>query len=130
MPWGVIFPGARAQDCGGLLVYVPGTHRSFEAGLEGLILFLILFVVARAGGFRRPGMITGIFAFGYGASRFLVEYFRVPDPQFFSDTNPYGFAFKFGEFGITMGQSLSLPMIGAGLVLLAASMRPSERPEI
>ena len=72
-------------------------------------------------------MITGIFAFGYGVSRFFVEYFRVPDPQFFSDVNPYGFAFKLGEFGITMGQSLSLPMIGVGLVLIAVSIRPSAR---
>ena len=129
MPWGIIFPGVRAQDCGGV-VGPCARHPSqlYEAGLEGLILFIILILVARAGGFRRPGMITGIFAFGYGVSRFFVEYFRVPDPQFFSDTNPYGFAFKFGEFGITMGQSLSLPMIGAGLVLIAASMRPSERP--
>ena len=84
-------------------------------------------VVARAGGFRKPGMITGIFAFGYGVSRFFVEYFRVPDPQFFSDTNPYGFAFKFGEFGVTMGQSLSLPMIGVGLVLVVISIRPSAK---
>ena len=129
MPWGVIFPGARAQDCEGV-VGLCARHPSqlYEAALEGLTLFIILVVTARAGGFRRPGMITGIFAFGYGVSRFFVEYFRVPDPQFFSDTNPYGFAFKFGEFGITMGQSLSLPMIGAGLVLIAASMRPSERP--
>ena len=129
MPWGIIFPGVRAQDCEG--VFGPcARHPSqlYEAGLEGLILFIILILVARAGGFRRPGMITGIFAFGYGVSRFFVEYFRVPDPQFFSDTNPYGFAFKFGEFGITMGQSLSVPMIGAGLVLIAASIRPSERP--
>ena len=129
MPWGIIFPGARAQDCEGV-VGPCARHPSqlYEAGLEGLILFIILILVARAGGFRRPGMITGIFAFGYGISRFFVEYFRVPDPQFFSDTNPYGFAFKFGEFGITMGQSLSLPMIGAGLVLIAVSLRPSERP--
>ena len=67
------------------------------------------------------------FAFGYGISRFFVEYFRVPDLQFFSDTNPYGFAFKFGEFGITMGQSLSLPMIGVGLVLIAIALRPGAR---
>ena len=39
-------------------------------------------------------------------SRFLVEYFRVPDPQFFSPENPYGFAIKYGDFGLTMGQSL------------------------
>ena len=128
MPWGIIFPGARAQDCEGV-VGLCARHPSqlYEAVLEGLILFIILILVARAGGFRRPGLITGIFAFGYGISRFFVEYFRVPDLQFFSDTNPYGFAFKFGEFGITMGQSLSLPMIGVGLVLIAIALRPGAR---
>ena len=55
-------------------------------------------------GFKRPGLITGAFAFGYGISRFIIEYFRVPDPQFFTDKNPYGFAFFIGEFGLTMGQ--------------------------
>ena len=41
----------------------------------------------------------------------FVEYFRVPDPQFFSNSNPYGFAIKAGEYGLTMGQTLTLPMI-------------------
>ena len=115
VPWGVIFPGDLAQDC-------PGTfgecarHPSqlYEAGLEGLLLFFILIFFALYGGLRRPGLITGVFALGYGASRFLVEYFRVPDPQFFSDTNPYGYAFKLNEIGVTMGQALSLPMIFVG----------------
>ena len=116
--WGVIFPGELAQKCDGVI----GTcarHPSqlYEAGLEGLLLLIALIYIAIKGGFKRPGLLTGVFAVGYGASRFFVEYFRVPDPQFFSQTNPYGFAFKLGDFGITMGQSLSLPMILGGLVL-------------
>jgi phosphatidylglycerol:prolipoprotein diacylglycerol transferase len=116
--WGVIFPGELAQKCDGVI----GTcarHPSqlYEAGLEGLLLLIVLMCIAIKGGFKRPGLLTGVFAVGYGASRFFVEYFRVPDPQFFSQTNPYGFAFKLGDFGITMGQSLSLPMILGGLVL-------------
>ena len=61
--------------------------------------------------------MTGVFAFGYGVSRFIVEYFRVPDPQFFSPENPYGFALQIGDYGLTMGQCLSLPMLLVGLAL-------------
>ena len=82
-----------------------------------VLLLLVLLYIALNGGFKRPGLLTGVFVLGYGTSRFLVEYFRVPDSQFFSPANPYGFAFNFADFGITMGQALSLPMILVGLVL-------------
>jgi phosphatidylglycerol:prolipoprotein diacylglycerol transferase len=122
--WGVIFPGELAQKCDGVI----GTcarHPSqlYEAGLEGLLLLIALIYIAIKGGFKRPGLLTGVFAVGYGASRFFVEYFRVPDPQFFSQANPYGFAFKLGDYGITMGQSLSLPMILVGLFLCIQSAK-------
>ena len=118
--WGVIFPGDLAQQCDGL-VGLCARHPSqlYEAGLEGLLLFLVLLYIALKGGFKRPGLMTGVFSLGYGASRFLVEYFRVPDPQFFSQFNPYGFAFKIGDYGLTMGQTLSMPMIFVGLFLCA-----------
>ena len=116
--WGVIFPGDLAQKCEGV-IGLCARHPSqlYEAGLEGLLLLIVLIYIALKGGFKSPGLLTGIFSLGYGASRFLVEYFRVPDPQFFSQANPYGFAFKLGDFGITMGQTLSLPMIFLGLLL-------------
>ena len=116
--WGVIFPGDLAQQCDGVIGPC-ARHPSqlYEAGLEGLLLFIVLIYIALKGGFKRPGLLTGVFALGYGASRFFVEYFRVPDPQFFSQTNPYGFAFNLGELGITMGQFLSLPMIIVGISL-------------
>ena len=116
--WGVIFPGDMAQKCDGVIGPC-ARHPSqlYEAGLEGLLLFILLMYFALKGGFKRPGLLTGCFVLGYGTSRFFVEYFRVPDPQFFSQANPYGFAFKLGDFGITMGQSLSLPMILVGLFL-------------
>ena len=119
VPWGVIFPGDRAQDCGGIAGFC-ARHPSqiYEALMEGLLLFLILILMSIFGALKRPGLITGVFAAGYGTSRFIVEYFRVPDPQFFSILNPYGFAFKLGDFGITMGQALSLPMIGTGVILI------------
>ena len=116
--WGVVFPGDLAQQCGEE-IRPCARHPSqlYEAGLEGILLFSILFYIAFKGGFKSRGLITGVFALGYGASRFFVEYFRVPDPQFFSQTNPYGFALRLGELGITMGQSLSIPMSIVGLFL-------------
>ena len=98
----------------------------YEAGLEGIMLLIVLLFIALRGGFKKPGLLTGVFALGYGASRFLVEYFRVPDSQFFSPTNPYGFAVKFSDYGITMGQCLSLPMIFFGLFLCIRCARQQE----
>ena len=113
--WGVIFPGDLAQQCNDVIGPC-ARHPSqlYEAGLEGLLLLIVLVYIALKGGFKSSGLLTGVFALGYGASRFFVEYFRVPDPQFFSESNPFGFAITFGDFGVTMGQSLSLPMIFLG----------------
>ena len=123
-PWGVVFPGDRAQDCEGV-VGLCARHPSqiYEALLEGLVLFFILIILIYFRSFKRPGLVTGVFAIGYGLSRFLVEYFRVPDPQFFSNSNPYGFAIKAGEYGLTMGQTLTLPMILFGLMVMTYSFR-------
>ncbi len=109
-PWGVIFPGALAQTCEGVNgICARHPSQLYEAILEGLLLFAILFVLARKGAFRSPGLTTGVFALVYGLSRFFVEYFRVPDPQFFSITNPYGFAIGIGDYGMTMGQRFQCP---------------------
>lgn len=118
VPWGVVFPGARAQDCPnveGLCARHPS--QLYEAGLEGFTLLIILLIAVALGKLRRPGFVAGLFFLGYGASRYFVEFYRVPDPQFFSPSNPYGFAFLVGEYGLTMGQLLSLPMIFIGLLL-------------
>ena len=121
--WGVVFPGARAQDCPGV-VGACARHPSqlYEAGLEGLVLLMILICVAALGGLRRPGLLAGIFVAGYGAARYFVEFFRVPDAQFFSADNPSGFAYRFGDFGVTMGQTLSIPMILVGLLFIVSAM--------
>ena len=125
--WGVVFPGRLAQQCDGVIGPC-ARHPSqlYEAGLEGIMLLIVLLFIALRGGFKKPGLLTGVFALGYGASRFLVEYFRVPDSQFFSPTNPYGFAVKFSDYGITMGQCLSLPMIFFGLFLCIRCARQQE----
>ena len=122
MPWGVIFPGVRAQDCPGFS-FPCARHPSqlYEAGLEGLALLLLMVIFAYFGAFKLRGFLTGIFFLGYGLARFYVEFFRVPDPQFFSETNPFGFALSVGDFGVTMGQALTLPMIILGIMILTLS---------
>jgi phosphatidylglycerol:prolipoprotein diacylglycerol transferase len=124
VPWGVVFPGEKAQDCFGV-VGLCARHPSqiYEALLEGLVLFVFLVLIVKIIGFKLPGLITGVFVFGYGISRFFVEYFRVPDPQFFTETNLYGFAVRFGDLGLTMGQSLTLPMIFLGIALIFNSTK-------
>lgn len=123
-PWGVIFPGDRAQDCPGVIGEC-ARHPSqlYEAGLEGLLLFLVLIIAAYLGGLRRPGLVTGLFLIIYGASRYVVEFYRVPDFQFFSVMNPNGFAYTYGEFGVTMGQLLSFPMIFFGAILIVVKIK-------
>ena len=125
MPWGVAFPGEAAQACGqlsGLCARHPS--QLYEAVLEGLLLGMILiFVAFRKNGLKRPGLISGLFFAGYGFARYMVEFFRQPDAQFQSVTNPVGYAFQFGDYGLTMGQSLSLPMIILGIALIITALR-------
>ncbi len=106
VPWAMIFPGSDG---------VP-RHPSqlYEAGLEGIALFIALYIAIRLGALRRPGLATGIFAVGYGAARIFCEFFRAPDPQL-------GFLFD----GVTMGMVLSVPLIAVGLGLLAFALARS-----
>lgn len=117
LPWGVIFPGDAAQDCPGVAYGDCARHPSqlYEAGLEGLLLGLVLFVLFRAGALKRPGLLTGVFLIGYGLSRFVVEFVRQADPQFITPANPLGYVVHLGGYGLSMGQLLSLPMIAAGI---------------
>ncbi len=102
VPWGIVFPhtvGAGLPE--------PARHPSqlYEAGLEGVMLFLILsFLFWRTDARYKPGLLLGVFLVGYGCSRFIVEYFREPDAQL-----------GILPWGISMGQTLSAPMIIVGL---------------
>lgn len=125
LPWGVIFPGEAAQHCPGV-EGLCARHPSqlYEAGLEGLLLGLILFAVIRAGGLRRPGLAFGVFLAGYGLARMFVELFRVADAQFITPDNPLGHVLGGPVIGLTMGQLLSLPMVVLGLFFITrARMR-------
>jgi phosphatidylglycerol:prolipoprotein diacylglycerol transferase len=109
VPWAITFP--TPPD----VPMVP-RHPSqlYEAGLEGIVLFLILLPMALNPRIRaRMGTITGVFLTGYGLARFLVEFVREPDTQL-------GFLW----LGATMGQLLSLPMIVIGILFLIFSRRP------
>jgi phosphatidylglycerol:prolipoprotein diacylglycerol transferase len=87
-------------------------------------------VAARTFGFRRPGLLGGIFVLGYAVARIVCEFFREPDEQL---------GFLFGSSvgalggGITMGMLLSIPMalVGAGVTIMAARgyTRPAQPVE-
>jgi phosphatidylglycerol:prolipoprotein diacylglycerol transferase len=104
VPWGVIF------RTGGPLPRHPS--QLYEAALEGLLLLVVLGVLVRRQGFRRPGLLAGLFGIGYALARSFCELFREPDPE--SEQLAYGF---------TMGMALSLPMLLAGLALVAYALR-------
>jgi phosphatidylglycerol:prolipoprotein diacylglycerol transferase len=125
LPWGVIFPGAAAQDCPGVIGPC-ARHPSqlYEAGLEGVLLGLLLLWLAFARGWlKRPGALTGLFLAGYAAARLFVELFRVADAQYITEGNPLGHVVRLGEAGLSMGQLLSLPMLAVGLALLLLARR-------
>ena len=96
-PWGMVFPQIDAQP----------RHPSqlYEFGLEGLLLFALLWIFARR---KRPtGAVSGLFLIGYGTFRFIAEYAREPDSFL-----------GLLAMNLSMGQWLSLPMIGGGVALM------------
>ncbi len=107
VPWGMVFP------TGGSLPRHPS--QLYEAALEGIVLFVALALLVRAGALKRPGTIIGAFAVIYGLARITAEMFREPDPQL---------GFLYG--GLTMGMLLSVPMIlaGIGFILWARRNKP------
>jgi phosphatidylglycerol:prolipoprotein diacylglycerol transferase len=104
VPWAMVFPG------GGPLPRHPS--QLYEAALEGLLLLIVLWLLIRAGALKRPGLVLGAFAFGYGLTRSFCELYREPDPQL---------GFLWG--GLTMGMLLSIPLMLAGLALIWNAMR-------
>lgn len=107
-PLGLVFPG------GGPLPRHPS--QLYEAFLEGLLLFAILWSVRKKPWQKKQcwphGSIISLFFVGYGCVRIIVEYFREPDQQI-------GYFFEL----FTMGQLLSAIMVGSGLLVWAVRAR-------
>ena len=126
VPWGFIVTSREASVVCGELISPCVRHPSqlYEAILEGLILFfLMIYLAFKKEVLKTPGFLAGVFFIGYGLARCLVELFRQPDAQFQSQSNPLGFFIQIGEFGLTMGQILSIPMVIIGFVLCFTSRR-------
>jgi phosphatidylglycerol---prolipoprotein diacylglyceryl transferase len=125
LPWGVAFPGEAAQACAtAAQVCVRHPSQLYEAFLEGLVLALILaYLALRKGWLTHVGAISGMFLIFYASARFMVEFVRQPDVQFITAHNPLGLAFQMQGYGLTMGQTLSLPMIGFGLLLILSAKK-------
>jgi phosphatidylglycerol:prolipoprotein diacylglycerol transferase len=101
VPWGMVFPNA------GPLPRHPS--QLYEFGLEGVVLFLILWIYSSK---PRPlGAVSGLFALCYGIFRCIIELYRQPDIQI-------GYL-AFGWF--TEGQLLSLPLMLVGVALLVSA---------
>lgn len=104
-PFGMVFPGTDGQP----------RHPSqlYEAVSEGLLLFTILAIMMMVPGIRnRAGLVSAVFLIGYGICRFLIEFVREPDVQLGTLS-----------FGLTMGQSLCLPMIFGGVMVWLIARR-------
>lgn len=101
LPWGMaLTPGGEMRH----------PSQLYEALLEGLLLFVILWVYSSRP--RPQGRVAGVFALGYGLARFGVEFVRLPDAQL-----------GYLAFGwLTMGQILTLPLLLVGVWLL---LRPA-----
>ncbi|MDB5594026.1 MAG: prolipoprotein diacylglyceryl transferase [Hyphomicrobiales bacterium] len=104
--WAMVFPEAGP--------FPRHPSQLYEAALEGLVLLIVLQIAVRMGALRRPGLVTGLFATGYGLARIACEFFREPDAQL---------GFLFG--GATMGMILSVPLVlaGFGFILYAYRAR-------
>lgn len=106
LPWGVVFGGAAGS--------VP-RHPSqlYEAVLEGIVIFCVLFALSRKTPPRPRGTFIGLFLTMYGIFRFLVEFIREPDVQL---------GYLWGGW-LTMGQLLSVPLIVAGAAVLIYAVK-------
>jgi phosphatidylglycerol:prolipoprotein diacylglycerol transferase len=133
--WAVLFPQAADEDKAWMAAHAQQAlargltelyertgmlprHASqlYEAGLEGVALFVLLWIYARR---KRPlGAVSGLFLIGYGAFRFIVEFAREPDDFL-----------GLLALGLSMGQWLSLPMIVAGAALMVWAYARARRTE-
>lgn len=122
-PWAMVFANAiqpggwqseeiRTAWMNGSLDHL-ARHPSqlYQAFGEGLLLFLLLAFYSRK---PRPlAAVSGMFLAGYGCFRFVAEFFREPDSHI---------GYLVGDW-LTMGMTLSLPMVAAGLIIMFYAYR-------
>jgi len=106
--WGMVFPNVDNLP----------RHPSelYEFALEGIVLFILLWTFSKRP--RPMGAVSGLFLVGYGVARFICEYAREPDDFL-----------GYLALGLTMGQWLSLPMIVAGVIMMAWAYRRAGRAQ-
>lgn len=112
MPFGVIFKGGPE--------YPRHPSPLYEAGLEGIVLFLILWILYKKTNLRHhPGAISGTLCIFYGIFRIFCEQFRQPDAQI-------GFL---TSWGLTMGQLLSGVMVIIGIIVFIIAVQ-KHKPQV
>jgi len=99
--WGMVFPNVDTLP----------RHPSqiYEFALEGVVFFLLLWIYSAKP--KPVGAVSGMFLIGYGVFRSVAEFFREPEDGFMGVLT----------LGISMGQWLSLPMIIAGIWMIASA---------
>lgn len=107
-PWGVIFGGAAGD-------IARHPTQLYEAFLEGVVIFAVLYFLSRKKPPLPRGTHIGLFLIMYGMFRFVVEFVRQPDPQL---------GYLWGDW-LTMGQLLSFPLVivGIGVLIYALKMK-------
>ncbi len=111
LPWGVVFPGAGPEP----------RHPSqlYEAGIEGVLMLVVLWVMFWKTDARyQPGKLVGTGLIIYGIGRTVVEMVRQPDA-----------GLENLSWGLTMGQTLSIPMLIVGIYLVATAHKRRVRVE-
>jgi len=150
-PWGMIFPGAerfaaketwvqeiaaktgvRVASMNDLVNLPRHPSQLYEAFFEGLALWLVMWFFIR----KRPsfkGFATGCYAIGYGAIRFVIEYFREPDagmgyilPWGNPDAPTYMYT---TPWNFSMGQILSFAMVLVGIAIIVFAGKASRDAE-
>ena len=109
VPWAMVFPNSDGQP----------RHPSqlYEAGLEGLLLGIIMLMLWCCGWLQQHGRMTGVLLAGYGLARSMIEFVREPDAQI-------GLLLD----SVSMGQLLSVPMIILGAYLIMRGPVSPGRP--
>lgn len=106
LPWGVVFGGAA-----GTLPRHPS--QLYEALLEGVLVFIVLYALSRKVPARPRGTFLGAFLILYGIVRFFIEFVRQPDAQL---------GYLWGGW-LTMGQCLSFPLVLIGICLVVFAVK-------